>query len=272
MNRHNGQYNQHGQASQPNQVSQPNVNLLFYSQRCETCRNLLILLKNENLINNFKLVCVDNNLSKFPQDMMVPTMILVNINKPLVAQEAFEWVKQIKFIRQQQLIDANKIIIQSSNTTAVTKGPIGYDNEIMSGISDTFALTEKDIALPHAYFGIGEEDKNVIFTAPIDKDKINKKNQLNLIKDLESKRTQQDTNFNTEMKKEQINAVMNATNNVNNNVNNKMDDNQQMLQQQMLQQQMLQQQMLQQQMLQQQMLQQQNNIGNNIGNNIRNKY
>src|SRR5437868_12268103 len=108
----------------------PNVNMLFYSNKCQTCKALCVLLQNENLIGYFKPICVDDKLDKFPQDMIVPTMIIIGINKPLVAQETFEWIKQIKFIRQQQLMDINKKNIQTNmnniNVNNIRKGPMGY--------------------------------------------------------------------------------------------------------------------------------------------------
>ena len=204
--------------------SNNNMNILFYSQKCEYCRNLLLLLKNENFIRYFKLICVDDKLDKLPPDMKVPTMIVVNINKPLVAQEAFEWVQQMKFIRQQQVMDINKKIIQQQTAGNMNqkRGPIGFDNEIMSGLSDKFAFTNKDIALPHAYFDVGQEGANIIFTAPQEQNKISKPDQLKMIKELESRRTQQDCDNGTTMKQKQLEAVINAENEkLSNQINNK---------------------------------------------------
>lgn len=187
------------------------MNILFYSHKCDTSKNLLLLLKNENLLGYFKLICVDDKLDKLPpQITIVPTMIVANINKPLVVQEAFEWVKQIKFLRQQQVMDINKKIIQQNDILVNNKkGPIGYDNEIMAGISDKFAFTKIDNPLPHSYFNLGEEDKNAIFTAP-EQNRINKNEQYKLIKDIELRRNQQDNDYTIFTKQQQINAVLKA--------------------------------------------------------------
>lgn len=186
------------------------MNILFYSKQCNTCRSLLVLLQNENLLGYFKLVCVDGILDKIPPQIeKVPTMIIVNLNRPLVAHETFEWIKQMKFIRQQQVMDINKkIIMQQNNTNTENKGPIGYDSEMMSGVSDTFAFTKIDTPLPHAYFGYKEDDKHVIFTAPLDKQKISMNDQKRLIKDIEERRTQQDSDHVILMKQKQMEAVM----------------------------------------------------------------
>lgn len=190
-------------------------NILFYSQYCETCKNLIILLKNENLLGYFKLICVDDKLDKLPpQITAVPTMIVTTINKPLVCEETFKWIEQIKFLRQQQVMDINKKIIQNNiinNMNNVKKGPIGYDDEIMSGLSDKFAFTKEDAPpLPHAYFGVGDEERNAIFTAPEKNRELSRDLHSKLITDLKKSRSQQDNEYADYVKQQQINAVINA--------------------------------------------------------------
>jgi hypothetical protein len=198
-----------------------NQNLIFYSQNCPTCRNLIMILKNENLLSCFNLICVDDKLDKFPQNMRIPTMTVVDLNKPLVAEETFEWVKRIKFMRQNQVMDTNKRIIQTNNNNNnIDTGPVGYDDKLFGGISDTFALTKSDMALPHAYVGANDTDKNVIFTAPQDNVKLNRDDQQKMMKMLGDKRSIQDENIGLLMKQGQINAVMNADNDRYNRINN----------------------------------------------------
>ena len=44
-----------------------------------------------------KLICVDGIRDKVPANItMVPTLVLTNINKPLVCGEVFEWVNTVK--------------------------------------------------------------------------------------------------------------------------------------------------------------------------------
>jgi len=191
-------------------------NVLFYSKSCETCKTLLMLLKNENLLGYFKLVCVDD-MKSLPTDLTrVPTMLILNINRPLVAQETFEWVSQMKFMRQQQIMDINKKIIQQ-NTNYISnnkKGPIGYDPEIMSSLSDKFAFANenKNDPFPQSYVGTNDEDKNIIFTAPQEKEKLSKATQLKAIKEIEERRSVQDNDHLAYMKQTQIEMVMRAEN------------------------------------------------------------
>ncbi|CAH6421752.1 Hypothetical protein KVN_LOCUS438 [uncultured virus] len=187
------------------------INILFYSKDCVTCRNLLNLLKNENLLCYFKLICVDNNLKAIPaQITMVPTMILSNINKPLVVQETFEWVKKMKFIRNQQISDINKKIIQQNLIKIMNDKncPKGFVELEMSGVSDSFAFTDVDTPLDHTFFNLGEEEKNAIFTTP-ELSKLSKDEQLSKINNLKSERNDHEQFFYKLMKKQQIQTVLN---------------------------------------------------------------
>jgi len=218
-------------------------NAVFYSRQCATCRKLLILLQNEYLLSYFKLYCVDDNIDRYPKTMRVPLMIVNNINKPLVANEIFDWINQVKFIRQQQSMDNNRKIIQHNvlnNMAYQKKGPIAYDQDIMSGISDKFAFKEIDRPLPQNYFGINEEDKHAIFTAPEQSDKMNKKEQTQLIKSIETKRKEQDEEYMKFMKEKQMEAVSSMTcdNDFGCQSNNSSNPSQQQLQQQLMMQQM----------------------------------
>jgi hypothetical protein len=193
-----------------------NTNILFYSKSCETCKTLLTVLKNENLLGNFKLICVDDT-KVLPTDLTrVPTMLVININRPLVAQETFEWVSQMKFLRQQQIMDINKKIIQQNTTYMANnkKGPIGYDSEIMGSFSDKFAFANenKNDPFPQSFIGIGDEDKNVIFTAPQEKDAISKTHHSKLIKEIEERRSVQDNDHLAYAKQIQMELVMKAEN------------------------------------------------------------
>ena len=187
-------------------------NILFYSLKCEACINLLTLMQNENLLSYFKLVSVDNQYEKMLSMGIkaVPTMIVSTINKPLVCQETFKWVEQIKFIKQNKVMDINKKIIQQNMlNNSVKQGPIGFDEEIMGGISDKFALMKSDEPLPQAYFRVGDEDKNAIFTAP-EQNKLSKDYQKKMIDDLKNKREIQDNEYITFNKQQQVNAVLNS--------------------------------------------------------------
>lgn len=135
-------------------------NLLFYSRKCNTCVNLLNIMKNENLINYFELICVDNTI--IPKDItIVPTMIVTSIAKPLVAKDIFDWINQIKYINKKK---------QDENGST---GPFGYNSQEMSSLSDFYAYTDLDKPMEQSYISCdGKID--AIPTIPETNIKINK--------------------------------------------------------------------------------------------------
>jgi hypothetical protein len=190
-----------------------NANILFYSNQCASCRNLMLLMRNAGFLEAFKLICVDGILDRLPSQItIVPTMIVVGINKPLVAQEAFKWVEQMKFLKYQQLEQAqnknkNNIIPPKQEQKAPKLD--GFIQTEMAGISDQFAYIENDDPLPHSYFGLGEENKHIIFTAPVEQTKLSAEEQSRNIKSLEAKRQHQDSEYAKYMEQQQLMAVQN---------------------------------------------------------------
>jgi len=175
-----------------------NKNILFYSNSCSTCKSLIKLLENEKLIQYFLPMCVDGKLEQLPPQIeVVPTMIVKNMNKPLVAEETFEYIKQVKFLKSSQ----NKF----NNDT---QGLMGFSNIELNSSSDIFAFTKPDIpALPQSYFNYKDEDKNTIFTAP-EQQTIKDNDQSKLISELMSKREKQDEDYAGIAKKKRINDVI----------------------------------------------------------------
>ena len=174
------------------------MNLLFYSKKCSTSINLIKLLHNENMLGYFKLCCVDDKLDKLPSQITrVPTLIVKNIAKPLVASEAFEYIAKIKFIKNQPNQDQN-----NDKPKETLKSPLGYLESEMTGISDTFAYKDVDKPLPHCYFNLGDEEKHIIFTAP-ESNKILQEEQSKKIKMLQVQREHQEKEYSELMKQQQ---------------------------------------------------------------------
>lgn len=133
------------------------MNIIFYSEKCATSRDLLMLLHNEGLLDKFQLYKVDDKLDRIPKQIIrVPTMLIAELNRLLVAQEAFEWVNQMKFLRNQNSVQPAVTALKGFNETE------------MLGFSDKFSFTDKDKPLEHTYFGVGDENKHVIYTPPMD--------------------------------------------------------------------------------------------------------
>lgn len=189
-----------------------NGNMIFYSNNCNTCKNILTILQNENLIDSFKLICVDNMLDRLPPDMRVPLMRLINVPEPLYAQNIYDWISQIKFMRKQPQTGTEQVI-QAKKTRFL----IGYDADVMSKVSDSFAFSDKDMnePLPQSYFGIGQEDNNAIFTPPKDSTRINKIEQSKILNELTTRRTHQDSDFAQHSKQLQMECLVRSGQDIN---------------------------------------------------------
>jgi hypothetical protein len=197
-------------------------NILFYSTKCNTCKHIFTLLqneniKNENLLSYFKLICIDDPNNKIPNIVTeVPTMIVTTINKPMIAKEIFEWIQSVKFMKQS---NANNTVTPNKKEKI---GPLGFVSQEMSGFSDSFAYKDIDMAQPHTFVSINNNDeKNAIFTAP-EHGKINSDIQNEKIKNLKQSRDEQDKNYNIYLKNKHQYLESKINNNKNTeNTNNK---------------------------------------------------
>jgi hypothetical protein len=187
-----------------------NINMIFYSEHCNACRNIMTILKNEDLLKNFKIICVDNILDKLPPDMQVPLMRLVNIPEPLYAQSIYKWIDQIKFMKKSSPNSNQPNIIPQMSKPQRQTGPYCYDADIMTKTSDSFALVDPTVnkALPQSYFGINQEEENAIYT-PKDPEnsKIKKEEQKKILSEIESRRNQQNNEFVQYSKQAQLELI-----------------------------------------------------------------
>lgn len=82
-------------------------NILFYSNKCKYCSKLIMLINEIDNINNYKLICIDNN-KNFPYIQRVPTILINKLKKPLVGINAFNWIKtKSQFNKQSNNINYN---------------------------------------------------------------------------------------------------------------------------------------------------------------------
>lgn len=91
-------------------------NILFYSNKCHHCKQLIQLIKDTNTIKIFKLISIDENKNKYPSIKRVPTLI-INNQDFLVGVKAFEWVKtksQFNLPSNNINYNPNKYISQNS--------------------------------------------------------------------------------------------------------------------------------------------------------------
>ena len=75
------------------------MRVLFYSRKCEFSKKILDLMQKNNILNQFKLVCIEEiDIRTLPSSITsVPTLIAPESKYPLVGQSAFEFLLNKKY-------------------------------------------------------------------------------------------------------------------------------------------------------------------------------
>jgi len=199
-------------------------NILFYSNQCKDCHNLIILLKNQFLLQNFKMMCVDNIIDEVKAKGItkVPTLIVAGIPELLVGKAIDKWLEAIiawrvqqRTVLQKKMIENQKIV--QNNILAIRQqqianaGPLGFMDKEMTGFSDSFAYVKEDITQPHTFAPMVTTSGSEIYTAPEDKKKISERIQEDKISDLKQKRTEQEKFYKGQMSQQQKMILDSAT-------------------------------------------------------------
>ena len=90
-------------------------------------------------------------------------------------------------------------------------GPNAYVCNEMTGISDKFAYTDTDMAQIKS-FSYGTEDP--IYTGPVEEEKITSTEQNKLLQDIQINRDGQKQEYQTMMKKGQLQAIIKSEHNL----------------------------------------------------------
>uniref|UniRef100_A0A6C0LYQ3 Glutaredoxin domain-containing protein n=1 Tax=viral metagenome TaxID=1070528 RepID=A0A6C0LYQ3_9ZZZZ len=94
--------------------------LLFYSNKCEYCQQLLKTIK-DNHLTGFKFIDVDK--IRVPDSItQVPTLAIKSYNKPLVGKQVFDWIESQDYFNQ----ITNNIKTRTSNKQPVVDNSLAY--------------------------------------------------------------------------------------------------------------------------------------------------
>lgn len=202
-------------------------NLFIYSTRSEPCMRLLNIMQQNNIVNMFRLVCLDD-MAKIKQNQFltniiskckeVPIMIFQgNIYESNAAwQQASRLIEYIK-MQHQETMKQNIMFAQMAQLRAEQEkqkqGPLGFSHE-MSGMSDSFAYTQTDVPQPKEFCQYGQDDKSNIMTPVVDirKEKMSRNEQEKYARQIEESRKTQDTELQQYIKIEQAKAVLQSEN------------------------------------------------------------
>lgn len=73
------------------------MKVLFYGRNCQFSNTIMEKIKNTDLINEFKLVCMDDNKDNFSKIKVVPTIIDSNCNEVMEGKKALEYINSQRF-------------------------------------------------------------------------------------------------------------------------------------------------------------------------------
>ena len=176
--------------------------ILIFSKKCQSCANLIVILRNMNLLLNFEMVCLEDVIAQNkqlpPNIKTVPALIMPELNSILQGKETFEWVEKIRV----NMIKMNML------KNVQQAGPNGFTNVEMGGFSDNFAYTMTDLPQPKSFLPYGKDDEYAIYTG-VEINKIGNKELDKLIKESESKRKEQEKNINETLDTNRKEAIYN---------------------------------------------------------------
>ncbi len=176
--------------------------ILIFSKKCQSCANLIVILKNMNLLLNFEMVCLEDlvaqNRQLPPNITKVPALILPEMNSVLQGKETFEWAEKIRM----------NMIKMNMAKTMQNIGPNGFTTVEMGGFSDNFAYTLTDLPQPKSFLPYGKDDEYAIYTG-VEVNKIGDKDMGKLMKDSENKRKELERNVSENFEKSRQDAILN---------------------------------------------------------------
>ena len=169
-------------------------NIIFYSNKCVHCKKIIDLITSENIIDNFKLICIDNQSKTYPYIHRVPTLLISKDHAPLVGVNAFNYIKaNTQFNKSTNNINLNpnkninkELNILLSNNNSQIKSIFNIQNNNFSFIEE-----KNDESLINQF----KPNLDKIHIIP-EVDKINSKNQKNKLNQLMSLRNKQDVTIN----------------------------------------------------------------------------
>jgi len=145
--------------------------IIFYSNKCSYCSQIMNLMQEFNILGNFVKICIDDRRIKIPKQITkVPTLIVPDCNTPLVDQFVYNWV--IKYApsnnnssfndNQNRVQDNNNQNQNSQNQDTQDKDILPFNKMEMTGYSDKFAYLENDTPLDHSYSYLNDNSKSDI--------------------------------------------------------------------------------------------------------------
>jgi hypothetical protein len=166
-------------------------NILFYSNKCTYCKEIIKLINTVDDISKYKLINIDNNSSNFPYIQRVPTLLISNLQKPIVGINAFNWIKsQSQFNKQ-----TNNINLTPNNNLDPKINSLVFDSKAKMDGSDkkiehfSYLNDDQNLDKLHKFYDTKTEK---MYTLP-EGERINQNIQKKKLNKLVNLRNQQDS-------------------------------------------------------------------------------
>lgn len=190
-------------------MSNSSYPILFYSNRCNTCKTVCTLLNNSQLSNSFKFICVDNNNNIPKQITVVPTVVIPSIHKMYVGNEIIQWIRSIIESRKQSNTSLQSNEIKQETIQNDDKKILAYVPHEMGGVSDIYTPVKTDALFMHNHQKYKDDENNAIVTAPETLNKITHSNMKQYMALEKTKRESQDKQLSSMFENELKSKIQN---------------------------------------------------------------
>lgn len=180
------------------------MNVLFYSNKCEYSKSVILSLEKEKLLDYFKLVSVDDpEVRKRLSGLIkiVPSMMLVDCENVLTLTDIFKWIEGQRFLTKSPVVNNTSGCVQKQSLQSNTMDKLNNLKNKLCAVNNTannnaetnatntntenktsfeafdqysrfVQLTPIDKEEPsnNSYCGVNENNANAIFTPIVDKD------------------------------------------------------------------------------------------------------
>ena len=119
------------------------TSLLFYSNYCQHCKNIIKEVSNSPVKDSIKYICIDSKSirQKLPNYINnVPTLVVAQTNHIFVGDEIINWLQMNTTQKQTQNQNQKQIITNQNNTDDIN----AYLNSEMSNFSDNYSFLDID--------------------------------------------------------------------------------------------------------------------------------
>ena len=128
-------------------------NLLFYSNKCEYCKELAGLLNKYNIVDNFIKICVDDPNLNLPKIVTsVPFAIMKDLNKVLEGNDIFKYIKNTYEKKELNGYNSMEMGAYSDGFSFVTESDDNIEKGNNSSLDQSFSnidLMGNDIITPN---------------------------------------------------------------------------------------------------------------------------